>query len=343
MNSQSICFGTGLVALDVILNGNPLTPAKLSAGGSCGNVLSILSFMGWDSFPVARLKNDEASRELITDLQRWNVHLDFLSFNSSGVTPIIIHRIKKDKVGKPVHRFEFRDPDTKQWLPRFRPITKNGAAEVAATPTMPDVFYFDRTNPGTYDLIKVYKEKGTLIYYEPSSVSDLKEFEKFASISDVVKFSGDRIKEFKKNFPNPLAAVEIETAGAEGLCYRFYKQPNEWHRLPAFPLPFLKDAAGSGDWCSAAIINTLFRNTQNVKDVSSQSLRQALELGQFLAAWNCLYDGARALMYYFTSDEFWEIIHHSKNNYAEILLTDRILKSVPQINVSRNLRVSELY
>ena len=47
---------------------------KLSAGGSCGNVLSILGYLGWDSYPVARLANDEAGAGVMHDLKRWHIH-----------------------------------------------------------------------------------------------------------------------------------------------------------------------------------------------------------------------------------------------------------------------------
>jgi len=60
-----ICIGAGLVALDVVINGNPKIPLKLFAGGSCGNVLTILSFLNWDAFPVARLKKKRCVKEII--------------------------------------------------------------------------------------------------------------------------------------------------------------------------------------------------------------------------------------------------------------------------------------
>ena len=45
--------GTGLVALDVVVSGDDV---KYFAGGTCGNVLTCLSYLGWDAKPVARLK-----------------------------------------------------------------------------------------------------------------------------------------------------------------------------------------------------------------------------------------------------------------------------------------------
>ena len=58
-----------MVALDVILNGNPLSKPKLQAGGSCGNVLTILSFLGWKSFPIARLSKNSGTKSIVQDLK----------------------------------------------------------------------------------------------------------------------------------------------------------------------------------------------------------------------------------------------------------------------------------
>ena len=73
---NAICFGTGLVALDIILNGNPNAIPKLMTGGSCGNVLTILAFLGWRSFPIARLSNKYSSEILIRDLTDLNVNVE---------------------------------------------------------------------------------------------------------------------------------------------------------------------------------------------------------------------------------------------------------------------------
>ena len=44
-------FGTGLIALDLVISSDPATPVQSWVGGTCGNVLSILAYLGWDAFP----------------------------------------------------------------------------------------------------------------------------------------------------------------------------------------------------------------------------------------------------------------------------------------------------
>lgn len=45
--------GTGLVALDVVFNEKQDEPIGRWAGGTCGNVLSILSWLGWSAWPIS--------------------------------------------------------------------------------------------------------------------------------------------------------------------------------------------------------------------------------------------------------------------------------------------------
>ena len=44
---RPVVVGTGLVALDVVINSDVHRPPRLWAGGTCGNVLTILSYLGW--------------------------------------------------------------------------------------------------------------------------------------------------------------------------------------------------------------------------------------------------------------------------------------------------------
>lgn len=337
------CFGAGLVALDVILNGSPATLPKLSTGGSCGNVLSILGYFGWNSYPVARLANNQAASEVMTDLERWNIHTEFISINEQGSTPIIIHRILKDKLGKPIHRFEFRDPETKSWLPQFKAITKNVAAEVILHSNHPQVFYFDRMNPGTLELATHLKSKGCIIYFEPSSAKDTKQFEKFLAIADIIKFSHERIPDYKDKYTSIQCFLEIETHGKEGLLYRSKKKSNsdQWKSIKSFDLANVQDAAGAGDWCTSGIIyNLCSRGQDGLFKSGVKVIEQALQFGQALGALNCLYDGARGPMYYYTPEELLLAINGSIEQHR--ILTKDILKT-PRIDISTKNKFSKLY
>src|SRR5437879_1248419 len=53
-------LGTGLIALDVVVGPQPGAAPRCWAGGTCGNVLTILAYFGWRSYPAATLGNDVA-------------------------------------------------------------------------------------------------------------------------------------------------------------------------------------------------------------------------------------------------------------------------------------------
>lgn len=340
---KPVCFGAGLVALDVILNGSPATLPKLSAGGSCGNVLSILAYLGWNSYPIARLANNRAGKELVRDLKRWHIHTDHLFRNVEGSTPIIIHRIKRDKSGKPIHRFEFKDPETGYWLPQFKPITKQVAADILERGANPQVFYFDRLNPGTFQLAQKLREEGAVICFEPSSMKDKVLFEKFLSITDILKYSHERLPDYKMHYKSPKCFLEIETRGKEGLLFRCKNNSdsNHWHNVPGFELSEIIDGAGAGDWCTSGILHQLCSEGRDVLyKTGMKNLRKALLFGSALGAMNCYYDGARGLMYHYTLQKLTTEIDRFVLKGG---LDRKTMVLKPRIDISTQLKFSDLY
>ena len=103
-------FGTGLIALDMVIGPDPGTPVRCWAGGTCGNVLSILAWLGWDACPIARMNGDVASERVRADMERWGVHLDWTTCAPTTDTPIIVQVIRRGRDGRPRHRFSWSCP-----------------------------------------------------------------------------------------------------------------------------------------------------------------------------------------------------------------------------------------
>lgn len=304
MSTRKLCVGTGLLALDIILNGNPKTLPKLSTGGSCGNVLTVLSYLGWESYPIARLKKNQAATEIELDLKHWNVKTELITKTDDGSTPVIIHRILKDKSGKPKHRFEFRDPESGKWLPAYKPVLSKDVPSILEKKTInATCFYFDRINRASIEFAKSYKEKGALVFFEPSSVgASISLFNECLAISDIIKFSNERIKNYRELFPKQQVALEIETCGKDGLNFRLDtgKKNSKWEKVPAYSLDSVSDSAGAGDWCSAGIISSLISHGKG--KLTQETVRHALSYGQALGSINCYFDGARGAMYALDAD-----------------------------------------
>lgn len=320
-NRASSIVGTGLVALDVILNGTPTTPAKLCAGGSCGNVLSILAFLGWKSKPIARLSDNGATEKLFNDFRKFKVDTSLISTTNDGKTPIIIHRILKDKDGRPQHKFEFKIPNTNIWLPAYKPVLASNVDELLTKQPLANIFYFDRISRSTINLASYYKENGAIIIFEPSSLKDDKQTLECLALADIIKFSHERISNYSQIFPEPNGFLEIETLGKDGLHYRLKSSENQnWKKIPPFKFDQIIDSAGAGDWCTAGIINELgFNGITSLRESTEKDIVRALTIGQALGGINCRYDGARGIMYNLSYSSLIENVEAIVNNKSEVV------------------------
>jgi len=336
-----ICVGAGLIALDVVMNGNPKVSLKVFAGGSCGNVITILSYLNWVTFPVARLKKNKAAKELLSDLRSWNVKTTMITRTEDGSTPIIIHRITKDKNDNSIHRFEFKNPDNGRWLPTYKPVLLKDVEELTKKCEVPDVFYFDRQTPSSIKLAQYYKSKGSLIFFEPSNIVDKNTFQKCLMLADIIKFSSEQIKEYSIMYKKQQVQLEIETLGTNGLMYRFSHNLTcrKWTQIPSFKIGFVVDAAGAGDWCAAGIISQIGdKGKAGFDRINLKVLRNALIYGQALGALNCFFDGARGSMYNLNKKKltnFTKVIQSNK--------TASIIKTAPIIFKKKKIDINKLY
>ncbi len=260
--TRPACLGTGLVALDLVTNGDKDSVPRMWAGGSCGNVLTILAYLGWKSYPVARLGDDAAAKAVAKDMAKYGVDFQYVSFDRSVHTPIIRQRILVARDGHPTHRFYWICPNCGNWLPRYSPIRLQDIRVLCERPPRAACFYFDRVCPASLRLAEKAREQGTLVVLEPTSIKDDPQFRKAIALCDVLKYSNERAKNSPKLAYESQASLVVETLGAEGLRYRLRKNGRcgEWNLVPAFRVRNLKDAAGAGDWCTAGIIHSICRN-----------------------------------------------------------------------------------
>lgn len=256
--------GTGLIALDVVV-GLEHTSPRFFAGGTCGNVLTVLAYLGWESLPVARL-GDEPSSRVLEDLQRFGVNPRYATLSPAAPTPIIVERIRRNSSGELYHSFAWSCPQCRSRLPGYAPVP--GAAIEGILPTLPDssVFFFDRVSRGALTLAAAAAKRGAIVVFEPSGVGDPKLFREAVSVAHVVKYSQERMKTLGEWFEGDgqpsSTLLEIETLGRGGLRYRTrlaHDKSREWRHIDAFPVSIFRDSAGCGDWTTAGILDTIGR------------------------------------------------------------------------------------
>jgi fructokinase len=299
---QHSCVGTGFIVLDVIRNSvGTVATEKCFAGGSCGNVLTILSYFGWAANAVGRIGDDHPGRELLVDLEKWGVHTELLQIESGRGTPIVVQENYLDTQGRPRHRFSRVCPVCGARLPGYRPILSSQAATIAAKLPSHSVFYFDRVAPSTLEIAQKSRTDGALVVFEPSGIKDKRLFMGCLKAAHIVKYADDRIRGIHNVVAKAKVPIEIETQGAKGLRLRIRTsgRVGVWKNLPGFSTPELCDAAGSGDWCTAGLIHELMTGGTPVEHVikDQATVELAIKKGQALATLNCGFEGARGLMY----------------------------------------------
>lgn len=313
LKSRPSVFGTGLIALDLVMSIDKSQPVRAWTGGTCGNVLSILGYLGWDSYPIARLNGDVASLQVKEDFSRWGVHLDLAECTPTSATPIIIQEIRRGKNGMPIHRFAWSCPHCGKWFPGFKPVTVRNLALIAPKLIEPKVFFMDRLSRAGLSLASIAAERGALVVFEPSAKMDSRLLEEVLQIAHVVKYSDQRVQQIE-GIENKLSTVllEVQTLGDKGLRYRS-RLPNaktkQWKEMSALSLPVIADTCGAGDWCTAGLISLIgIGGYEGFKELSRETLINALRYGQALAAWTCGFEGARGGMYFSDKSLFDEQI-----------------------------------
>lgn len=303
--------GAGLVALDVVIDHTTSTQdASYFAGGTCGNVLTILSYLGWDSKPIARLKPGASTDLLIGDLERWGVDPAYLTQDADGSTPVIIQNNRELKDGSRTHSFSLRCPCCNAYLPGYKSILGQTACQIAESIPAHQVFFFDRVSRGTLNLARASAKLGAVIVFEPSGVCEPRLFKEAWSIANVVKYSNERLRDIAdlnlQQTDCPGLLLEIETLGEDGLRFRSNLNSNRsWRSLKSIPVSRFRDAAGSGDWCTAGVLQKLAKaGVKKLKSTTAAQLEEALKYGQALATWNCSFDAARGGMYKFSRQDF---------------------------------------
>lgn len=295
LTKRPAVLGSGFVALDIVLSSNAGVPIHNYAGGTCGNVLTILSFLGWDACPIARIGTDTASVFLLSDLERWKVRTELLQKDDAALTPVIVQQNRRAESGGVSHHFSWRCPGCGSYWPSFRPPTRKSVEALAPKMRKHKSFFFDRASSGTILMAEISRSVGAVVFFEPSSVGDEKVLQRAVKASTIVKYSADRLKMLPGRQRPPL---EIRTRGSDGLEFRL-PGARKWRHLPAVRARAVMDTSGSGDWLSAGFIKgSCGAGRTGFDRLTEEQLVSAMRFGQALAAWNCQFEGARGAMYH---------------------------------------------
>ena len=302
-----VVVGTGFLALDIVIPEGSEQCPRTWAGGTCGNVLAILAYLGWRAYPVSRLGMDVGSERIIEDLTQFGVNANFIRRDPHRRTPIVIERIRRTAGQIPRSRFVWTCPGCGAWLPSFQPVLVKDMEAIVASMPDPAVVFFDRVSRGALDLAAAAAKRGALIVFEPSGIRDERLFREALALSHVLKYSHERLSGIPVKIDAERPLIEIETLGAEGLRYRLRGQSAscDWRLMDAYSVGEVRDTVGAGDWCTAGVVHALgARGAVGVMNADATEVESALRLGQALAALTCAYEGARGGMYAMDKRQF---------------------------------------
>jgi fructokinase len=331
-SSELRAVGSGLIALDVILDETSF-PITSAVGGSAGNVLAALAYLGWNSVPVCELGKDEAAEKVRNEFQKLKADLRFLVQREEACTPVV-YQMPADKHKSETHTFSFRCPTSGEHRGFSPPSDAELSEKVYQDVPRPSVFYFDRVTDVSLDLAEKYRATGVLVVFEPSAVpSDLEDFQRAISATHILKYADNRFDEFPHDVSNVL--LEIKTMGAQGLQFRIPSVVGSWTSLPAINVLTVADTAGAGDWCTAGLLASLF-DAGGLPDISYDKVYDGLRFGQSLAAANCMFTGARGVTERWTARQM--------KLYAEILMKKSAISGVaalPQGRKKTKMKVAQ--
>ena len=239
------CLGAGTFPLDNLQEkiGKNVNIIYQHVGGTAGNVMTILAWMGWHTLPAARLDDSEVGFQLKADMEAYGCDTRLVSNTPDGGTTIldIIHKTGRD--GKPKTAYMAHSPRGGRFVNHRFWTLKQAQELFDSLDEMPEVFFFDRCAPGNILLAQLFHERGVLVYYEPNEPVD-RNFLRAVAASDIVKFSNEKHSDvsFTEGFTDKLF---IQTMNEKGL--RFKLRAEGWISIPPEHNPHVVDGEGAGD------------------------------------------------------------------------------------------------
>ena len=264
-------------------------------GGSTGNVLSILAFLGWESLPLMHLGRDHVGTTIHREFTKLGVNTRYVRLNR-GLTSPLLYQFAGECSETP--RYSFACPVCGQTRRFHENLVESGGDEFLRCAAESNVFFFDRVTAGTLSMAQAARAGGAFVFFEPSSISaDRDLFYAALSCAHVVKYSADRIREpLDRGLSSGF--VEIQTQGARGLRFRKHSLAPDWVDLPALRTTSVIDTSGAGDWCTAGFLHAIFANcpASEIRDLGYNDIYRSLRLGQSIAALSVRHLGARGMM-----------------------------------------------
>jgi fructokinase len=282
-------IAAGLVALDVLHHRGGDRAAAFRAGGTAGNVASILGALGWTALATGPADDSVAFKVLLEDLHECGVEY---YATVTGSVPVIVQELCDRG-----HSFSFDCPGCGRALPRFTRSSIAAHNFLGRQSTQADVFFADRLSADVLALARAARSKGAFVVYEPSDEKDAPWAAEMLAMASMVKCSSERAPQLSW-LGDEGDYLEVHTLGADGLRWRWPTLGvGGWQQMPAIRAERVVDTCGAGDWLTSGILFGLREYAADIRWGARRCAEQILASAQHLAAWSCGFAGARGALY----------------------------------------------
>ena len=297
--------GSGIYNLDTIVvreypdgpGGKGFTERVIAeeAGGTCGNVMCLLSYFGFDTYPQACLDDSPEGMKVTEDLRRYGCDTRFVTNTPDGGTTLlrVTHKLNPD--GTPKIGVRAGSPGGSRFPKRKSLRQKDQApafVDALTAEFIPEYYFFDDPAAGHRYIARRLRAMGTTVCFEPSSVRTKADLECIA-LSDFVKFSVENVPDtsFADSFTDKLF---VQTLGKDGIRFKFLN--GDWRTLPPVPCDKVVDTEGAGDWTTAAIIDGIARTGKTLRELGEEEIVAILTLAENYAAASLAFFGPKGVI-----------------------------------------------
>lgn len=290
-NMSRYVAGTGFATLDRIYAPPLIRPVE-ALGGSCANVLVSLAMLGHRATPILRLGADANGTFLVDEMRRAGCVTSFVFQAVGEESPVTIEYVD---VRHAQHSFSSTCPETFRHLPTYTPLAESNADHALGVIKSAAIFYVDRLSAITLHAMEVASEAGALVVFEPNSVKDVSLFQRAMPLVNILKVSEEKRSQIDSClFQAPPWLVT--TQGSRGLTL---ETSTGTTIMPAVEAPRVVDTCGAGDMVTTGLIDALMTARSSRYTLQIQDICSGLLAGQWLAALNCAFVGARGLFHAF--------------------------------------------